>query len=188
MTARGDIFTVPAKEGSIRNLTRTPGIRERYAVWSPDGRWVAYVSDRSGEDELYMIPQDGAGSEVRITFDGKMFRLPPVWSPDSTKVAFADKSTRLFYVDVTQKKPVQMTKPSMGRSRTTTGLQTAAGSLTPGRLTTTTIWCICIALADAKSTPVTHNASDSMAPYFDPEGKYLYFFRTVTYNEVSRRL
>ena len=102
-TARGDVFTVPAKEGSIRNLTRTSGIREKYAVWSPDGRWVAYVSDRTGEDELYMTPQDGLGQEVRITSDGKMFRLPPVWSPDSQKLAFADKEARLFYVDVQEK-------------------------------------------------------------------------------------
>jgi len=58
-SARGDIFTVPAKEGSIRNLTRTPGIREKYAAWSPDGKWIAYLSDRTGEDELYLMPQDG---------------------------------------------------------------------------------------------------------------------------------
>ena len=64
-SARGDIFTVPAKEGSIRNLTRTPGIREKYAAWSPDGRWVAYMSDRTGEDELYITSQDGLGQEVR---------------------------------------------------------------------------------------------------------------------------
>jgi len=107
-SARGDIFTVPAKEGSIRNLTRTPCIREKFAAWSPDGRWVAYMSDRTGEDELYITPQDGLGQEQRITFDGKMFRLPPVWAPDSKKLLFADKETRLFYVDINEKKPVQI--------------------------------------------------------------------------------
>jgi tricorn protease len=65
--ARGDAYTVPAKEGSIRNLTQTPGIRERGVAWSPDGRWIAYVSDRSGEEELYLIPQDGMGKEQQIT-------------------------------------------------------------------------------------------------------------------------
>jgi tricorn protease len=108
--ARGDVFTVPAKEGSIRNLTRTPGIREKNPVWSPDGRWVAYLSDRTGEDELYMTPQDGLGQEVRITFDGKMLRLPPMWAPDSQKLVFADKEARLFYVDVHEKKPVFLDK------------------------------------------------------------------------------
>ena len=68
---------MPAKEGSIRNLTATPGIHEKYAAWSPDGKWIAYFSDRTGEDELYIIPQDGMGREIRITNDGKMFRLAP---------------------------------------------------------------------------------------------------------------
>ena len=54
--ARGDVFTVPAKDGATRNLTRTPGIREKGVAWSPDGRWIAFVSDRTGEDEIYITP------------------------------------------------------------------------------------------------------------------------------------
>ncbi len=65
--ARGDVFTAPAKEGSIRNLTRTPGIREQKVSWSPDGRWIAYVSDRTGEAEIYIAPQDGLGKEQQVT-------------------------------------------------------------------------------------------------------------------------
>jgi len=105
-TARGDVFTVPAKEGSIRNLTRTPGAREKYATWSPDGKWIACLSDRTGEDEIYLAPQDGLGKETRVTTDGKVFRLPLAWSPDSKKLLFADKSTRLFFVEIETKKPV----------------------------------------------------------------------------------
>ncbi len=62
VAARGDVFTVPAKEGATRNLTRTPGIREKEVAWSPDGRWIAFVSDRTGEDEIYITPQDGMGN------------------------------------------------------------------------------------------------------------------------------
>ncbi|HVO78766.1 MAG TPA: PDZ domain-containing protein [Candidatus Bathyarchaeia archaeon] len=184
LTARGDIFTVPAKEGSIRNLTRTPGIREKYAAWSPDGRWVAYISDRTGEDELYMIPQDGSGPEVRITFDGKMFRMPPLWSPDSTKLAFADKATRLFYVDVTQKKPVEIDHG-------------VYGEITDYNWSPDSHWVAYAKPADnrnpvvylyglvaARSTPVTTSASASANPCFDPEGKYLYFISNRDYNEV----
>src|SRR5581483_5734968 len=59
IAARGDVFTVPAKEGSIRNLTHSPGVREKSVAWSPDGKYIADVSDRSWEDELFIVPQDG---------------------------------------------------------------------------------------------------------------------------------
>src|SRR5215472_16868045 len=88
-SARGDIFTAPAKEGSIRNLTRTPGIREQKVSWSPNGRWVAYVSDRSGEDEIYINQQDALGKEQQVTSGYRGFKFSPAWSPDSKKLAWA---------------------------------------------------------------------------------------------------
>jgi tricorn protease len=60
--ARGDVFTVPAKEGATRNLTHSSDSREKLVSWSPDGRWIACVSDRTGEDEIYITPQDGMGN------------------------------------------------------------------------------------------------------------------------------
>ena len=183
-TARGDVFTVPAKEGSIRNLTQTPGIREKYAAWSPDGRWVAYMSDRTGEDELYMTPQDGLGQEVRITVDGKMFRLPAVWSPDSKKLVFADKEARLFYLDVNDKKPVQIDK---GLYDDITDYNWSPDSqwVTYAKTSENHNHVIYLySLAERKSTPVTTSASDSTSPYFDPAGKYLYFFSNRDFNEV----
>src|SRR5437016_4828319 len=107
--ARGDVYTVPAKEGSVRNLTRTPGIREKSVAWSPDGRWIAYISDRSGEDEIYISPQDGVGAEQQVTSGYKGFKFPPVWSPDSKKIAWADKDLNLWWTDIKDKKTVQIT-------------------------------------------------------------------------------
>jgi tricorn protease len=182
--ARGDVYTVPAKEGSVRNLTRTPGIREQDVAWSPDGKWIAYLSDRTGEQELYLMPQNGMGKEERITFDGKVFRLPPVWSPDSTKLLFADKSLRLFYVDINEKKPVQIDEGKYA-------------DLTDYNWSPDSKWVVyakaaengyqvvyLYSLADKKITPVTTNFNDSHNPVFDPEGKYLYFLSERDYNEV----
>ncbi|MGA2076397.1 MAG: S41 family peptidase, partial [Terriglobia bacterium] len=183
-TARGDIFTVPAKEGSIRNLTRTPGIQEKYAAWSPDGKWIAYFSDRTGEDELYIIPQDGSGAEVRITFDGKMHRLPPLWSPDSKKLLYADKDTRLFYVDIDEKKPVEIDK---GKYSDTTDYNWSPDSkwVVYAKAAENLNGVIYLySLADKKITPVTTDFTASGNPVFDPAGKYLYFLSNRDYNEV----
>jgi tricorn protease len=184
LTARGDIFTVPAKDGSIRNLTQTPGIREKYAAWSPDGKWIAYLSDRSGEDELYIIPQDGMGKETRITSDGKMFRMPPVWSPDSKKLLFADKDVRLFYVDVDQKTPVLI---DQGKYSDITDYVWAPDSkwVAYAKAEENTNSAINLySLADKKITPVTTSFNSSSSPVFDPGGKYLFFLSQRDYNEV----
>ncbi|MFQ5787824.1 MAG: peptidase S41, partial [Thermodesulfobacteriota bacterium] len=104
LEARGEIFTLPAKQGSIRNLTNTSGVAERFPAWSPDGKNVAYFSDRTGEYELYIRPSDGSGEEKRITNNGKGFLLNPVWSPDSKFLAFCDQIGNLFVVNIESEK------------------------------------------------------------------------------------
>jgi len=98
--ARGDLYSVPAENGEIRNLTASQGVRERAPVWSPDGSTVAYLSDRSGEYEIYLRDQGGDGEERQLTRDSDVWLFNPVWSPDSKKLAFADKGQRLRVVDV----------------------------------------------------------------------------------------
>ena len=104
LEARGDVFTVPAENGEITNITQTPGIREIDPVWSPDGKWIAYLSDRTGEYEIFMKSSDGSGEEKQITNDGTIWRFDPVWSPDSKKLAFSDKNQKLWYVEVDGRK------------------------------------------------------------------------------------
>lgn len=96
VSARGDLWTVPAEHGSPRNLTRTSGAFERSPSWSPDGRWIAYLSDESGEYEMYLIQSDGKGEPRRLTSDGEVFRFGAVWAPDSSKFVFADKTGSLW--------------------------------------------------------------------------------------------
>jgi len=97
--ARGDIWTVPVKHGTPRDLTRTAGVAERWPAWSPDGRFIAYFSDATGEYELYVRPADGSGEARQLTRDNKTFFLEPRFSPDSKKLAFYDKAGRLLLYD-----------------------------------------------------------------------------------------
>jgi tricorn protease len=182
--ARADVFTVPAKEGSVRNLTRTPGIREKSVAWSPDGRWIVYISDRSGEDELYIAPQDGIGKEQQITSGYKGFKYAPVWSSDSKKLAWSDKDCRLWYVDVNEKKQVVIDQGKYGEilnyswspdSKWLAYDKNAENSYSVVHL---------YSLATSKVTPVTTSMTNSFAPVFDPDGKYLYFLSDRDFNEV----
>ncbi len=98
--ARGELFSVPAKDGATRNLTGTQGTRERSPAWSPDGRWIAYLSDATGEYEVYLRAQDGSGEPRQITRKGDVWRFDPVWSPDSKSLVFGDRDRRLWLLDV----------------------------------------------------------------------------------------
>jgi tricorn protease len=186
LAARGDVFTVPAKEGSIRNLTRTPGVREREVAWSPDGRWIAYTSDRTGEDEIYVGPQDGMGKEKerQITSGYKGFKFPPAWSPDSKKIAWADKDLNLWYVDISDKKPVKVDHAEYGEI-TNYSWSPDSKWLTYDKNSANLYSVVYLhSLTDQKTTVVTSNMNNSYAAAFDPEGKYLYYLSDRDFNEV----
>jgi tricorn protease len=103
IVARGDIFTLPEREGPVRNLTNSSGARDKDAVWSPDGKWIAYFSDRSGEYELYLVSPDGKSDPLKLTSLGAGYRHTIKWSPDSKKIAWTDQTLTLWYIDVATK-------------------------------------------------------------------------------------
>jgi len=173
--ARGDVFTVPAKEGEIRNLTQTPGIRERDATWSPDGKWIAYLSDRSGEYEIYVRPADGTGTERQITKAGKEWRFTPQWSPDSTKLAYSDKDHVLHVIDVASGKDTSADRDPYGDivdyrwSPDSKWLTYTKNN--EARFSSVFVYN----LAEAKAYQLTSGRTNDGNPVFDPKGRYLYF-------------
>ncbi|MFZ0332982.1 MAG: PDZ domain-containing protein [Candidatus Acidiferrales bacterium] len=183
-TARGDVYTVPADHGATRNLTATPGIREQNVAWSPDGRWVAYISDRTGEQALYIRAQDGMGAEQQITDGGPEFPMQPVWSPDSSKLAYADSSLRLFYVDTHEKHPVLVDEAKWAEitnySWSPDSKWIAYDKTPENNYPVIELY----SLADKKISDVTTDFNPSFNPIFDPGGKYLYFLSFRTFNEV----
>ncbi len=181
--AHGEILTVPAEKGDIRNLTASPSVADRDPSWSPDGKSVAYFSDESGEYALHIRDQNGLG-EVRKIDLGKppSFFYSPVWSPDSKKIAFSDKRLNLWYVDLDRKTPVHVD----------TDLYDSPGYRFDPNWSPDSRWIsytkqlhnhlhavFVYSVPDAKSTQVTDGLSDTLSPAFDQSGKYLYFMAST---------
>ena len=181
-SARGEIYTLPAKHGITRNLTQTAGAHERVVSWSPDGKYIAYFSDESGEFEVYIMKQDGSEEPVQLTSGTNSYLYDLEWSPDSKKILFSDRKFRLQYVDVATKKVTQVKKSIDTElndfdwspdSRWITYTDNAENQFGVIYLYNT---------AEGKSYPVTDNWYESFGPRFSPDGKYLYFGSSRDFN------
>src|SRR5262249_54467403 len=149
-----------------------------------DSKWIAYVSDRSGEDELYIAPQDGLGKEQQITSGHKGFMFQPEWSYDSKKLAWTDQTLRLWYVDTTDKKPVEVNRAKYGEITNYSWSPDSKWLSYDKPAENLYAFVNLYSLADRKVTPVTNSMYNSFAPIFDPDGKYLYFLSDRDFNEV----
>jgi tricorn protease len=180
--ARGDVFTVPAKHGQTRNLTKTPGIHERNSLWSPDGKWIAYVSDETGEDEIWMVPQDGSGPAKQITSGGDNYKYELKWSPDSKKILWSDRKQRLQYVDVDSKQvhPVAELKSFETHEYAWSPDNKWIAYSEPQLDAVQRVYLFSI--EQKKSYPVTDNWHDAAEPAFSADGKYLYFVSNRDFN------
>jgi tricorn protease len=187
--ARGDLFTVPAKHGNTRNLTATPGVHERNSKWSPDGKWISCISDASGEDELYLVPQEGNGAPVRLTSGGDTYKYQPIWSPDSKKLLWSDRKQRLQYVDVESKKVTPVAEATAfeitGYAWSPDSKWIAYAKPEEKRMTTIQLY----SLDSKKTIEVTDGWFTSFDPSFSPDGKYLFFISdrsfSPTYGETE---
>jgi tricorn protease len=173
--AHGEIFTVPAENGNTRNKTNTSGVHERDSKWSPDGKWIAFNSDESGENELYIMPADGKGKRIQLTDGADTYYYGFLWSPDSKKLVWSDKKLRLRYVDINEKKIVEVDSSKAGEFfgfSWSPDSQWLAYSR-PEEEVMTKIYLY--SLGKKTKHAITDGWFGSGSPVFDPDGKYLYF-------------
>lgn len=177
--AHGDIFTVPGEKGDVRNLTRTTAVAERDPAWSPDGKWIAFFSDESGEYAMHVVEQSGLGEVKKINLGNPpSYFYSPVWSPDSKKIAYMDKRLNLWYVEIEKGTPV----------KADTDLYDAWGVFLEPTWSPDSKWIgyakflpnhyraiVVYSVETKKSTQISDGLSDARHPVFDKGGKVLFF-------------
>lgn len=183
LEAHGDILSVPSDKGDIRDLTNTPAVEERDPAWAPDGKWIAYFSDASGEYGLELRDQSGLGSVRKINLGNPpSFFYSPKWAPDSKKIAYTDKRLNLWYVDLEKGTPVKVDTNLFETPERTLDPQWAPDSewLTYTKLLPNHLHAVYVySLASGKSFQITDGMSDARYPAFDVNGKYLYFLAST---------
>jgi tricorn protease len=179
--AHGEILSVPAEKGDVRNLTRSPGVAERDPAWSPDGKWVAWLSDESGEYALHFRAPDGLGPERKVDLGSPgSFYYSPRWSPDSKKVVLWDKRLNLWLVDIDHPTPVKIdTDRSEGGWFDATWSPDSRFLAYVKQQPNHFLGVYVYSLDDKTVHAITDGRSFSFAPRFDRGGKYLTFISST---------
>ena len=173
--ARGDIFTAPVEKGGTRNLTHSSGAHDKWPRWSPDGSRIAFISDKSGEEEVWVVAQDGATPAEQLTTGGKAFRYAPEWAPDGKRIAFGDKDGKIFVLTLADHKLTQIVDAPFGQIRdyawSPRGNHLAFSMSNNTGFRSIYIW----SAGDGQLRKVTDEMFNSHTPAWDPQGNYLYY-------------
>jgi len=183
--ARGDLFTLPAEHGVTVNLTETPAVREMTVEWSPDGADILYLSEQSGDYELWTRPASGEGEPKKLTSDSDSWILAPVWSPDGEKVAFTDKKNRLWILNVKDGKKVEADRcrySGINHYSFSPDGQWVCYTKSSSNFMSS-IWVY--SLDSEETAKLTTDFNNDREPVFSLDGKYLYFIsqRDFIYGE-----
>lgn len=178
--ARGELFSVPAEHGPVLNLTHRSGSAERHPAWSPDGKSIAFFSDRDGEYELYLQSADGRGEAEQVTHLGRGYRYAPMWSPDSEKLVWIDQAMKIHMYDHDSKKVTEIDHGvtmfhgalnnftvSWSSDSRWLAYDNDVGSRTRALFVYDT--------DNKKRHQLTSGFYRDTQPTFDPDGKYLYY-------------
>ena len=182
--ARGDIFSIPAEKGDVRNMTQSSGSAERTPAWSPDGKWVSYFSDKSGEYQLVIASADGSKPSRTITLTNPTHYYTPSWSPDGKRILFQDTNLRLWVVDVATGKATDIGGDEFmvpDRSLNPTWSPDSRWVAYAKRLPSLYRAIFVYDVTNGQTHQVTDGLADATSPAWDASGKYLWFFASTDF-------
>ena len=189
--ARGEVFTIPAEKGDVRNLTASAGSAERAPAWSPDGKFVSYFSDKSGEYKLVLEEQDGLKPPREITLPKANFYYTPSWSPDSKKLLYTDTNLNVWVMDVERGSPkIVGNDPWMVPERTLhpTWSPDSKYVAFASRLNSLYRAIFVANVETGEKIQITDGLADAMYPVWDASGKYLWFLASTDFALASQWL
>lgn len=187
VTARGEVFDVPVAKGVTRNITRTPGAHERDAEWSYDGKNIAYISDRTGETEIWLEPAE-EGEPVQLTKDNDTYIRQLAWSPDNKTILYTDRKNRIVVVNVASKTKKVLMQNSEAEFRDV-AFSADSQWITYTKPASNDLSVVYIYnLTSGKEYPVTEKWYNSSEPTFSSDGKYLIFSSDRDFNPIYGRL
>jgi tricorn protease len=181
IAARGELFSVPAKKGEISNISNTPTAREIDVSWSPDGQYLAYLSDASGEYEVY-IKSIAARKVTRVTSNGDVWRYPPVWSPDSKSIAYSDTNQTLWMVNIKNKKSIKLDRSTRNDIDDYSWSPDSKWVVYTKAEVSGFSSIFVYSVKDKNVERLTSDAFNDFSPVFDPKGNYLFFLSNRDYN------
>ncbi len=189
--ARGEIFTIPAEKGDTRNLTNSSSSAERDPAWSPDGKYISYFSDRSGEYRVYIEAQDGLTPPREIALDHPSHYYTASWSPDSKKLLFSDTNLHVWVLDVASgKAKVVGNDPWMVPQRTLNPVWSPDSKWVAYSSRLRSMYhAIFVSNAETGETKqITDGLADAVWPVWDASGKYLWFLASTDFGLSSQWL
>ncbi|MDE3253013.1 MAG: PD40 domain-containing protein, partial [Bacteroidota bacterium] len=183
LEARGDIFTVPVENGDVRNITQSSDAADRRPVWSPDGKHIAWFSDKGGVSyALYITDQEGKGTPQKIDIGESALGWNPVWSPDSKYIAFVDNKVRIQVIEIATGKittadigGANIERSNMAVSWSPDSKWLSYTKTAPNNFRQITVW----SMESGKATAISNPMADAIEPAWDKSGRYLYFLAST---------
>ncbi|MFR9503333.1 MAG: PDZ domain-containing protein [Rikenellaceae bacterium] len=183
LTSRGEVFNVPVGKGAVKGVTRTPGANDRSAQFSPDGKYIAYISDITGETELYLQSVED-GTTEQLTKKNDTYIRSFSWNPNGESIIYTDRKNRMNLLTVASKRVKTLFTDPTGEFRGVSFSHDGEWIAYTRQAENTFSVIYVYSLSQGKEYAITDKWYSSSSPVFSTDGKYLVFTSARDFNPI----